>query len=88
MGVWIPEEAGPHRANVVFDKDQFETRLPQLDPAIVYADGDGSVTVRSAALPPAYERALRVTTERLQVGHMDLVTSRECRRYVTGFLEE
>ena len=27
-GVWIPEEAGPHRANVVFDKDQFETRLP------------------------------------------------------------
>ena len=86
-GVWIPEEAGPHRANVVFDKDQFEKRLPQLDPTNVHEDGDGSVTVTSASLPPAYEKAFQVTTQRLQVGHMDVVTGREARRSIAGFLE-
>ena len=86
-GVWIPEEAGPHQANVVFDKDQFEKRLPHLDPTIVHEDGDGSVTVTSASLPPAYEKAFQVTTERLQVGHMDVVTGREARRSIAGFLE-
>ena len=86
-GVWIPEEAGPHRANMVFDKDQFEKRLPHLDPAVVYEDGDGSVTVTSASLPRAYEKAFQVTTERLQVGHMDVVTGRKARRSVAGFLE-
>jgi len=35
-GVWIPEEAGQHQINVVFDKDQFEKRLSHLDPAIMY----------------------------------------------------
>lgn len=88
-GIWIPEETGDHHvATVVFDKDQFEKRLPHLDPAIVYADGDGSVTVRSASLPPAYEKAFHVTTEHLQVDHMDLVTGRTGRRFVSGFLEE
>jgi hypothetical protein len=86
-GVWIPEEAGPHRANVVFDEDQFEKRLPHLAPTIVHEDGDGSVTVTSASLPPAYEKAFLVTTDRLQVGHMDVVTGREARRSIAGFLE-
>ena len=86
-GVWIPEEAGPHHTNVVFDKDQFEKRLPHLDPTIVHEDGDGSVTVTSASLPPAYEKAFQVTTERSQVGHIDLVTGREGRRSVAAFLE-
>ena len=86
-GVWIPEEAGPYRANVVFDKDQFETRLPHLDPTIVHEDGDGSVTVTSASLPPAYEKGFQVTTERLQVGHMDVITGREARRSIAYFLE-
>ncbi len=85
--VWIPEEAGPDRANVVFDKDQFEKCLPHLDPTIVHEDGDGSVTVTSASLPPAYEKAFQVTTERLQGGHMDVVTGREARRSIAGFLE-
>jgi hypothetical protein len=49
-GVWIPEEAGPHRANVVFDKDQFEKRLPHLDPTIEHEDGDGSVTLPATSL--------------------------------------
>ena len=86
-GVWIPEEAGPHRANVVFDKDQFETRLSHLDPTIVHEDGDGSVTVTSASLPPAYEKAFQVTIERLQVGHMEVATGREARRSIAGFLD-
>ncbi len=86
-GVWIPKEAGQQQPNVVFDKDQLKTRLPQLDPAIVNEDGDGSVTVRSASLPPAFEKALQVTTQRLRMGHMDVVTGREARRSVAGFLE-
>ena len=86
-GVWIPEEAGPHRANVVFDKDQFEKRLPHLAPTIVHEDGDGSVTVTSASLPQAYEKAFQFTTDRLQVGHMDVVTGREARRSIAGFLK-
>ena len=85
--MWIPEEAGPHRANVVFDEDQFKTHLPHLDPTIVHEDGDGSVTVTSASLPRAYEKAFQVTTQRLQVGHLDVVTGREARRSIAGFLE-
>ena len=72
---------------MVFDKDQIDNRLPYLDPAIVYENRDGSDTVRSALLPPAYEKAFQVTTERLQVGHMDVATGREARRSIAGFLE-
>ena len=87
-GVWIPEEAGQHQVNVVFDKDQIDSRLPHLDPTIVDEDGDGSVTVESSLLPPAYEKAFQVTVQRLQAGHMDIVTAREGRRHVSGFLEK
>ena len=86
-GVWIPEEAGQDEGNVVFDRDQFETRLPDLDPDIVTEDGDGSVTLKSASLPAAYEHALHVTTQRLRVGHMELVTGREGRRRIAEFLQ-
>lgn len=86
-GVWIPEEAGQDRGNVLFDSDQFEERLPDLDPDIVNEDGDGSVTLRSASLPSAYENALRVTSHRLRVGHMELVTGREGRRRIADFLQ-
>ncbi len=55
--------------------------------AFVHEDGDGSVTVTSASLSPAYEKAFQVITERLQVGHMDVVTGREARRSIAGFLE-
>ena len=52
-GVWIPEEAGPHPANGVFDKDQFETRLPPTSSATVHQDGDGSWL--SGLAPPTRE---------------------------------
>jgi len=86
-GVWIPEEAGQDQSNVVFDSDQFETRLPDLDPGIVNEDGDGSVTLRAASLPAAYENAFYVTTQHLRVGHMELVTGREGRRRIADFLQ-
>ncbi len=86
-GVWIPEETGRQQGNVVFDKDQFHTRLPQLVPELVQGDGDGTVTVRSALLPSVYEKAFHVTTRRLQVEHMELVTGREGRCQIAGFLE-
>ena len=86
-GVWIPEEAGQNQGNVLFDRDQFKTRLPDLDPDIVNEDGDGSVTLKSASLPAAYEHAFHVTTQHLRVGHMELVTGREGRRRIASFLE-
>lgn len=86
-GVWIPEETGRQQGNVVFDKEQFKTRLSGLDPDLVQADGDGTVTVRSALLPSAYEKAFHVTTRRLQVEHMELVTGRDGRCQIAGFLE-
>ena len=87
-GVWIAETAGQSEVNVVFDKDQFEQRLPRLDPGVVYTDGDGSVTAMSSSLPPAYEQALQVTTQRLEKGHLDLMTSREGRRHIAAFLKD
>jgi len=87
-GVWIAETAGQSQVNVVFDKDQFEQRLPDLDPGVVYTDGDGSVTATSSSLPPAYEKALQVTTQRLEKGHLDLMTSREGRRHIAAFLKD
>ncbi len=86
-GVWIPEEAGQDQGNVLFDRDQFKSRLPNLDPDIVNEDGDGSVTLKSASLPAAYENAFHVTTQRLRVGHIELVTGREGRRRIADFLQ-
>lgn len=86
-GVWIPEETGRQQGNVVFDEDQFHKRLPDLAPELVQGDGDGTVTVRSAVLPSAYEKAFHVTTRRLQVEHMELVTGREGRCQIADFLE-
>lgn len=86
-GIWIPEEAGRRQNNVVFDEEQFHTRLPDLAPELVQGDGDGTVTVRSALLPSAYEKALHVTTRRLRVEHMELVTGREGRCQIAGFLQ-
>lgn len=86
-GVWIPGETGRQQGTVVFDEDQFLTRLPHLAPELVQGDGDGTVTVRSALLPSAYEKAFRVTTRRLRVEHMELVTGREGRCLIAGFLE-
>ncbi|MDP1770037.1 MAG: hypothetical protein Q8L74_14725 [Nitrospirota bacterium] len=86
-GVWIPEEAGQDQDNVLFDTDQFKTRLPDLDTDIVNEDGDGSVTLKSATLPAAYENALHLTTQHLRVGHMELVTGPEGRRRIAEFLQ-
>lgn len=86
-GVWIPEETGRQQGNVVFDEDQFHRRLPHLAPDLVQGDGDGTVTVRSALLPSAYEKAFHVITRRLRVEHMELVTGREGRCQIAGFLE-
>lgn len=86
-GVWIPEERGRQQSTVVFDEDQFTTRLPDLAPDLVQADGDGTVTVRSALLPSAYEKAFHVTTRRLRVEHMELVTGREGRCRIAEFFE-
>lgn len=86
-GVWIPEETGRQQGTVVFDEDQFLTRLPHLAPELVQGDGDGTVTVRSALLPSAYEKAFHVTSRRLRVEHLELVTGQEGRCQIAEFLE-
>ena len=87
MGVWMQDETGLNEANVVFEREQIRKHLPGLDPSILYDDGDGTVTVGSAALPEAYEKSLQVTTGRLKMGHAEIVTSREGRRQIAGFLQ-
>ncbi len=39
----------------------------------IYADGDGTVTVTSAHLPPAYHQTLPITVREYEVGHTELV---------------
>lgn len=84
-GIWDRRQrAGT--ASVIFDARMLKDALPQTDPAVLFKDGDGTVITESAALPPAYAEAFRVTHRQYDVGHVDLMTAPAIREEILAFL--
>ncbi|TLY40451.1 MAG: hypothetical protein E6K61_07030 [Nitrospirae bacterium] len=81
-----PDPASPC-TSLFFDEHHFKTCLPKADPTVGLEDGDGTVTVRSASLPEAYEQAFVVTHRVAMVGHGELVSDADLQAEVFAFLE-
>ena len=81
-----PDPASPC-TSLFFDEHHFKTCLPKADPTVGLEDGDGTVTVRSASLPEAYEQAFVVTHRVAMVGHGELVSDADMQAEVFAFLE-
>ena len=84
-GVWDRSQP-PGTTTVIFDERMLKNVLPQTDPAVLFKDGDGTVTTESAALPPAYAKAFRVTHRQYDAGHVDLMTSPSIQKEIIAFL--
>lgn len=79
--VWCPREG-----RLIFDERQARRRLPAGSPATLTTDGDRTVTLDSAALPPAYARGLNAATQDFRVGHAAMYSDRRVQRTVLDFL--
>lgn len=76
-GVLRPRHTG--RASILFDSDGIP--LPEtIDRARLFADGDGSVTMESAALPQAFVRSLAVRPQIYDAEHGALINRDDIRR--------
>jgi pimeloyl-ACP methyl ester carboxylesterase len=73
---------------LLFDETHFRQCLPGIDPNVSLEDGDGTVTVRSAQLPEAYEQAFRVMHREATVGHGELVSESEMQQAMIRFLRD
>jgi len=81
-----PDPASPC-TSLFFDEHHFKTCLPEADPSLRLEDGDGTVTVRSASLPEAYEQAFVVTHRVATVGHSELVNDADLQADMFAFLD-
>lgn len=72
-GIWL-DHYGQGPDSLYFDNVDPERFQVTIDPAILYDDGDETVTVRSAWLPAAYRDAFQTTVQEYEVSHTELVT--------------
>ena len=73
-------------ASLIFDERTLKAALPQTDSAVLFKDGDGTVMTESAALPPAYVKAFRVTHRQYDVGHVDLMAAPAIQEEIVAFV--
>lgn len=84
-GIW--DQRHPADApSLIFDERTLTKALPQVDPTILYKDGDGTVITESATLPLAYADTFRVTHRQYDAGHADLMTRPAIQQDIIGFL--
>lgn len=85
-GVWSGAQAkGPD--SLIFEDPNSTASGFVTTSTTVYADGDGTVTVSSAFLPPAYRRTLPTTIREYEVGHTELVQHPGIQNDIATFLE-
>jgi hypothetical protein len=58
-----------------------------MPPPTIYSDGDGTVTVSSALLPPAFRQTLPTTIREYAVGHTELVKDATIQQDIVTFLD-
>lgn len=83
-GIWDRRQRS-ETTSVIFDEGMLKAALPQTDPAVLFKDGDGTVITESAALPPAYIKAFRVTHRQYDIGHVELMTARAIQEEIVAF---
>ncbi len=72
---------------VLFHRDEFARHLPQQPYRALFEDGDETVSVQSAQLPPAYMHALAAVTEcDSQAAHSQILNDRTIRNSIFAFL--
>ena len=85
-GVWVGNQAkGPD--SLLFDDPDFVESRREMNPTPIYADGDGTVTVQSALLPPAYRQTFPTTIREYEVGHTELVSCPNIQHDIVTFLD-
>ncbi|MEP6888412.1 MAG: hypothetical protein ABI945_08835, partial [Nitrospirales bacterium] len=84
-GIWDQRQRADAPA-LIFDEDGLADAVPQADPAILFKDGDGTVTTESAMLPLAYAHTFRVTHRQYDVGHAELMTWPAIQKEIIAFL--
>lgn len=85
-GVWRGSQT-KGQDSLAFDDDALAEPSPMKNPPTVFEDGDGTITVASALLPPAYIRSFRTTIREYQVGHTELVSSPDIQYDIAAFLK-
>ena len=74
---------------LLFDENDLQTYRPEVASTLLLEDGDGSVTVESAALPTALEERFQgVSSVETLTRHADIFKDREVQKQVFDFLEE
>lgn len=84
-GVWDAARR-EHDPALVFDTGAKNRTRLTLDKAVLFKDGDGSVTTESATLPNAYTNSLRTTVRSFRVGHAEMMTRRDVQQTIVEFL--
>jgi len=84
-GVWVSSHEKGQDSLMFTDPDSTQSNL-MMSPTTVHADGDGTVTVQSAFLPPAYRQTLPTTIQEYTVGHTDLVQNTDVLHNIITFL--
>ena len=84
-GVWDATQ-GSDDPSLVFDTEAGSRTRPTLDKAVLFKDGDGSVTTESATLPRAYATSLRTTVRSFRVGHAEMMARRDVQQTIVEFL--
>ncbi len=86
-GVWMGGQT-KRRASLVFRDPDCEGSKKAVNETPDYADGDGTVTLPSAALPLAYHQTLpTIIQEYNAIEHTDLVSAPEILEAISAFLE-
>lgn len=72
---------------LLFHRDEFAKHLPQQPYRALFEDGDETVSVQSAQLPPAFTHALATVTERdSRTEHSQVLNDRAIRNSIFAFL--
>ena len=83
--VLLDAESAP---TLLFHRDEFAKHLPQQPYRALFEDGDETVSVQSAQLPPAYTHALAAVTEcDSRAAHSQVLNDRAIRNIIFTFLE-
>jgi pimeloyl-ACP methyl ester carboxylesterase len=83
--VWKGNQAkGPD--SLVFDDPEASQSDRGMPPPTIYSDGDGTVTVSSALLPPAFRQTMATTIREYAVGHTELVKEATIQQDIVTFL--
>ncbi len=85
-GVWVGNQTKGPNSLRFDDPDSVESRH-ERNLSAVYADGDGTVTVPSALLPPAYRQTFPTTIREYEVGHTGLVNNADVQHDIVTFLD-